>query len=57
MIRVPAIPFTISGKKVEVPIKRLLMGMSEEKTLSRDAMRNPSAIDWFIDYAKTNSFT
>jgi acetoacetyl-CoA synthetase len=57
MIRVPAIPYTISGKKVEVPIKRLLMGMSEEKTLSRDAMRNPSAIDWFIDYAKTNSFT
>lgn len=57
MIRVPAIPYTISGKKVEVPIKRLLMGMSQEKTLSRDAMRNPSAIDWFIDYAKTNSFT
>jgi acetoacetyl-CoA synthetase len=44
------IPFTISGKKMEAPLKRILMGMDTEKAINRDAMRNPGAIDFFIRF-------
>jgi acetoacetyl-CoA synthetase len=46
----PEIPFTISGKKMEAPLKRILMGMDTEKAINRDAMRNPGAIDFFIRF-------
>ena len=57
MVRVPEIPYTLSGKKVEIPIKRLLMGASQSDVLSRDSLRNPDSITWFVDYAKSNPFT
>ncbi|RYU96405.1 acetoacetate--CoA ligase [Emticicia agri] len=44
---VPEIPYTISGKKMEMPIKKILMGTPVEKAVSLDAMRNPQSIDWF----------
>ena len=50
---VPNIPYTISGKKVEVPIKHILMGRPVEEVLSVDSLRNPNSIVWFSDYAKT----
>lgn len=49
--QVPAIPYTLTGKKMEVPIKRLLLGWPMEKVASRDSMRDPAALDWFIRYA------
>ena len=48
----PEIPYTISGKKVEIPIKRILMGEKPEAVISSDALRNPGAIDWFVDFTK-----
>jgi acetoacetyl-CoA synthetase len=45
----PEIPYTISGKKVEIPIKKILMGEKPEAVISSDALRNPSAIDWFVN--------
>ncbi len=45
------VPRTLSGKKLELPIKRLLLGQPAEKVLNRDAMGNPSSLDWFIDFA------
>jgi acetoacetyl-CoA synthetase len=48
----PEIPYTISGKKVEIPIKRILMGEKPEAVISSDALRNPSAIDWYVDFTK-----
>jgi acetoacetyl-CoA synthetase len=51
IIAVPVIPYTLTGKKMEVPIRKLLMGMAPEKAASRDAMANPSALDWFIAFA------
>jgi acetoacetyl-CoA synthetase len=51
MHQVPAIPYTLTGKKMEVPIKRLLLGWPMEKVASRDSMRDPAALDWFIRYA------
>lgn len=50
--QVDAIPYTLSGKKMEVPIWRILMGAAPEKVASRDTMSNPGAIDFFIRFAR-----
>jgi acetoacetyl-CoA synthetase len=44
---VPAIPRTLTGKKLETPVKRILMGTPVEQVVSRDALLDPSAIDAF----------
>jgi acetoacetyl-CoA synthetase len=49
---VPDIPYTLSGKKMEVPIKKLFMKMQTEKDLNREAIRNPAAMDYFVTLAK-----
>ena len=41
------IPYTISGKKMEIPVKRILMGLSPEKSASLDAVKNLSALAEF----------
>jgi acetoacetyl-CoA synthetase len=48
IIQVPDIPYTLSGKKLELPIKRLLMGFTLEQSVSRDAVRNPEALDFWL---------
>jgi acetoacetyl-CoA synthetase len=48
IIAVPDIPYTISGKKMETPLKKILMGMKIDEVINRDAMRNPEALDYFI---------
>ncbi|MBU3820710.1 acetoacetate--CoA ligase [Flavobacteriaceae bacterium XHP0103] len=52
IISVPDIPYTISGKKMEAPIKKILLGMPIEKSINFDAMRNPESVDFFIAFAK-----
>lgn len=47
MYQVEDIPYTISGKKMEAPVKKILMGMNIEATLNRDAMRNPESLTFF----------
>jgi acetoacetyl-CoA synthetase len=44
---VAAVPRTLSGKVLEVPVKRILMGMPADAALSRDSLANPEAIQWF----------
>jgi len=51
ILSVPAIPYTLSGKKMEVPVRRLLMGEASGKAFSRDSMKKPDAMDWFVDFA------
>ena len=51
--QVEAIPYTLSGKKMEVPVRRILMGMAPEKAANRDATVNPQALDYFVQYART----
>ena len=53
--QVPSIPYTISGKRMEVPVRRILAGMPAAKAANRDAMANPSSLDWFIEYKKTQT--
>ena len=54
MIRtVPDIPYTLSGKKMEVPVKKILLGVSAGGAMNKDALRNPEAVQYFVDLAKT----
>jgi acetoacetyl-CoA synthetase len=45
---VAEIPYTISGKKMEAPVKKILMGTDPEKAASKDTMRNPASLDYFL---------
>jgi acetoacetyl-CoA synthetase len=55
IFQVPAIPYTISGKRMEVPVRRILAGVPLAKAANRDAMANPSALDFFLEYARTQT--
>ena len=48
-------PRTLSGKVLEVPVKRILMGAEPEKAASRDSLANPEALDWFADLARSRA--
>ena len=52
IIEVSDIPYTISGKKMEAPIKKILLRMPFKTSINIDAMRNPESIDFFIDFSK-----
>ena len=47
------VPRTLSGKALEVPVKRILMGAPPEQVASRDSLANPAALDWFVELAKS----
>lgn len=49
---VAEVPRTLNGKKLEVPIKKILQGAAPEKAASRDTLANPSALDAFVALAK-----
>jgi acetoacetyl-CoA synthetase len=52
IFQVQAIPRTLSGKKMELPVKKLLLGQAADKVLSPDAMANPDSVAWFVDFAQ-----
>jgi acetoacetyl-CoA synthetase len=49
---VDAIPYTLTGKKMEIPVRRIFAGMPAEKVASREAMMHPAALDWYIAFAR-----
>lgn len=51
IFEVPEIPRTLSGKKQELPIKKLLLGQPIEKVVNKEAMANPASLDWFVALA------
>jgi acetoacetyl-CoA synthetase len=51
IIAVPDIPVTLTGKKMEVPVRKLMLGVPLAQAASRDAARNPAALDWFAAFA------
>ena len=53
VIPVNAIPYTLSGKKMEVPVKKALMGMDVSKAMNKDAMKNPDAMEVFVEMGKS----
>ena len=52
IFQVAAIPRTLSGKKMELPVKKLLLGADPAQVLNRDAMANADCIDWFVEFAR-----
>ena len=52
IFQVAEIPRTLSGKKQELPIKKLLLGQPLHKVLNRDAMANPHCLDWYVGFAQ-----
>lgn len=48
IIAISEIPYTISGKKMETPVKKILMGEDVSKVMNTDAMKNPQALDHFL---------
>ncbi|MDX2285777.1 MAG: acetoacetate--CoA ligase [Bacteroidia bacterium] len=50
VIAAPDLPYTISGKKLETPVKKLLMGMPIEKAANPGAMRNPESLEFFTAF-------
>jgi acetoacetyl-CoA synthetase len=53
IIVVPAIPATLTGKKMEVPVRKVLLGATPDDAANRNAMANPQALDAFARYAST----
>ena len=51
IFQVLEIPRTLSGKKQELPIKKLLLGQPLGKVVNRDTMANPASLDWFVALA------
>jgi acetoacetyl-CoA synthetase len=49
--QIAEVPRTLSGKVLEVPVKRILMGQSADKAASRDSLANPGALDYFVELA------
>ncbi len=47
---VDEVPHTLNGKKLEVPVKKILAGASPEQAVSRDALANPAALDPFVQF-------
>ncbi len=53
VIAAPAIPRTLSGKKQELPVKRILQGADLQRVVDRSAMANPACLDWYVAIAAT----
>ncbi|MCP3931780.1 MAG: hypothetical protein GY705_22115 [Bacteroidetes bacterium] len=53
IIAIKEIPYTISGKKLEAPVKKILMGMPIEKAANIGAVKNPRALEFFVKFSKT----
>jgi acetoacetyl-CoA synthetase len=52
VFEIEEVPRTLSGKVLEVPVKRILMGAPAEQVASRDSLANPEALDYFVAMAK-----
>jgi acetoacetyl-CoA synthetase len=52
ILAIAAVPRTLSGKLLEVPVKRILMGVPAEEAASRESLANPEALDYFVALAE-----
>jgi len=51
VLTVPEVPRTLNGKKVEVPVKKILTGTPIEEAVSKDSLSNPDSLDFFVEHA------
>ncbi|HEX3924418.1 MAG TPA: acetoacetate--CoA ligase [Streptosporangiaceae bacterium] len=53
IVQVPEIPVTLTGKKLEVPVRKILRGAPPDEAANRNATANPASLDFFATYAAT----
>jgi acetoacetyl-CoA synthetase len=51
IVQIDEVPRTLSNKKLEVPVKKILLGAAPESAASRDSLANPAALDFFSDFS------
>jgi acetoacetyl-CoA synthetase len=52
VVAAPGVPCTLNGKRLEVPVKRLLMGAAPGEVANADALRDPAVFEWYVRYAR-----
>jgi acetoacetyl-CoA synthetase len=52
ILSVPDVPRTLNGKKLEVPVKKILSGTPPEEAVSKDSLSNPDSLDTFVELAE-----
>jgi acetoacetyl-CoA synthetase len=57
IVQIGEVPRTLSGKLLEVPVKRILMGADPRQVASRDSLANPEALDYFVQLASRAAAT
>jgi acetoacetyl-CoA synthetase len=55
VLQVSAVPRTLTGKKMELPVKKLLLGAAASSVMRRDAMANADCVDWFVAFAQARA--
>jgi acetoacetyl-CoA synthetase len=50
IVAAPAVPTTLTGKKLEVPIKRLIQGAPPDQALNAATVANPDVLGWYVDF-------
>ncbi len=53
ILQIEEVPRTLSGKILEVPVKKILMGTAPEQAASVDSLANPRSLDYFVELAET----
>jgi acetoacetyl-CoA synthetase len=48
IIEVPAVPHTLTGKRLEVPVKRLLQGVPASRAVNAGVVDRPDVLDFFV---------
>jgi acetoacetyl-CoA synthetase len=55
IVQVAEIPRTLTGKKQELPVKKLMLGRALADVVNKDACANPAAFDWFVAFAQRHA--
>jgi acetoacetyl-CoA synthetase len=50
---VPAIPYTLSAKKMEIPVRRILAGFDPRTVVDRESLADPASLDWYVAFARS----
>ncbi len=53
ILGVPSIPYTLSAKKMEIPVRRILAGHDAAQVVDRESLGDPSSLDWYVAFART----
>jgi acetoacetyl-CoA synthetase len=53
--RIAQVPRTLSGKVLEIPVKRILMGTPPDQAASRESLANPEALDYFVELSEAGA--